>query len=68
MHHRHHKAFHNLILLLAWMYAARGHDRLVQAIIEAAVLSQGLTRAKQKCINHANNKGHSALMLACMHG
>jgi hypothetical protein len=47
---------------------ARGHTRLCQAIIEAAVLSQGLTRAKQRCINHINARGHSALMVACMNG
>jgi hypothetical protein len=41
---------------------------MVQAILEAAVLSQGLTRAKKRCINHSNSKGQSALMLACMSG
>lgn len=48
--------------------AGRGHARMVQAILEAAVISQGLTRAKKRCINHSNSKGQSALMLACIHG
>ncbi|WIA35703.1 hypothetical protein OEZ86_004106 [Tetradesmus obliquus] len=48
--------------------AGRGHYRLVQAIVEAAVIAQGAAKAKQRCINHTNNKGHSALILACMNG
>lgn len=47
---------------------AGGHARLVQAILEAAVLSQGLARAKERCINHTTSKGHSALMVACING
>ncbi|KAF6266367.1 ankyrin repeat-containing domain protein [Scenedesmus sp. NREL 46B-D3] len=48
--------------------AGRGHYRLVQAIVEAAVIAHGPAKAKQRCINHTNHKGHSALILACMHG
>jgi hypothetical protein len=48
--------------------AGRGHYRLVQAIVEAAVIAHGPARAKQRCINHTNHKGHSALTLACMNG
>jgi hypothetical protein len=51
-----------------WFSTGKGHARMVQAILEAAVLSQGLTRAKKRCINHSNSKGQSALMLACISG
>jgi hypothetical protein len=46
----------------------RGHHRLVQLILETAVTHEGPERAKAVCINHANRKGHSALILACMNG
>eukprot|EP00775_Hariotina_reticulata_P007519 gene7519-7730_t len=48
--------------------AGRGHLRLVQAIMEAAVMAVGPSKAKQRCINHTNHKGQSALTLACMNG
>ena len=46
----------------------RGHYRLVQMILEAAVVREGPDRAKQRCINHANKRGQSALILACVNG
>lgn len=49
-------------------FAGRGHYRLVQMILETAVAHDGPERAKVKCINHANKRGQSALMLACMNG
>jgi hypothetical protein len=55
-------------VLLSSCYTGRGHYRLVQAIVEAAVIAHGPARAKQRCINHTNHKGHSALTLACMNG
>jgi hypothetical protein len=48
--------------------AGRGHLRLMQAIMEAAVMAVGPSKAKQRCINHTNHKGQSALTLACMNG
>lgn len=61
-------ALSSCLLLLCLHPSGRGHTRLVQAILEAAVLSQGLVRAKQRCINHTNSRGHSALNVACQHG
>lgn len=49
-------------------HPGRGNHRLVQAILEAAVAAEGPERAKAGCINHTNRLGHSALVLACMHG
>ena len=40
----------------------------MQLLLESAVLSEGPERAKALIINHVNKRGHSALMLACMHG
>ena len=40
----------------------------MQLLLESAVLSEGPERAKALVINHVNKRGHSALMLACMHG
>mmetsp|Transcript_8096 Transcript_8096/g.19916 ORF Transcript_8096/g.19916 Transcript_8096/m.19916 type:complete len:1220 (-) Transcript_8096:755-4414(-) len=48
--------------------AARGHFELVQQLLEAAVISEGPERAKRHCIDHANIKRQTALMVACKHG
>ncbi|GIL80568.1 hypothetical protein Vretimale_16011 [Volvox reticuliferus] len=48
--------------------AARGHFELVQLILETAVMTEGPERAKKICIDHANSKRQTALMVACKHG
>eukprot|EP00198_Chlamydomonas_reinhardtii_P006165 XP_001695501.1 predicted protein [Chlamydomonas reinhardtii] len=48
--------------------AARGHFELVQLILETAVMTEGPERAKRNCIDHANSKRQTALMVACKHG
>ena len=48
--------------------AARGHFELVQLILETAVMTEGPERAKRNCIDHANAKRQTALMVACKHG
>lgn len=48
--------------------AGRGHNRLVQQILETAVMHEGAEKAKHACINHVNKKGQSALMMACING
>ncbi|GLC42508.1 hypothetical protein PLESTB_001105600 [Pleodorina starrii] len=48
--------------------AARGHFELVQLILETAVMTEGPERAKKNCIDHANSKRQTALMVACKHG
>ncbi|PNH07652.1 putative E3 ubiquitin-protein ligase [Tetrabaena socialis] len=47
---------------------ARGHFELVQLILETAVMTEGPERAKKNCIDHANSKRQTALMVACKHG
>lgn len=47
---------------------ARGHFELVQLLLESAVMSEGPERAKRHCIDHANAKRQTALMVACKHG
>lgn len=48
--------------------AARGHYELLQAVLEAAVLVDGIDKAKRLCIDHRNAKKQTALMVACKHG
>ncbi|KAG2500768.1 hypothetical protein HYH03_001530 [Edaphochlamys debaryana] len=48
--------------------AARGHFELVQLVLETAVMTEGPERAKKNCIDHANSKRQTALMVACKHG
>jgi hypothetical protein len=40
----------------------------VQLILEAAVMSSGPEKAKKHCIDHANAKRQTPLMVACKHG
>lgn len=47
---------------------ARGHFELVQMLLEAAVMSEGVERANRHCIDHVNVKRQTALMVACKHG
>lgn len=48
--------------------AARGHSELVQMLVEAAVMCDGVEKAKRNCIDHTNNKRQTALIVACKHG
>ncbi len=50
------------------LHAARGHFELVQLILETAVMTEGPERAKRLCIDHANTKRQTPLMVACKHG
>ncbi|KAI8477260.1 MAG: ankyrin repeat-containing domain protein, partial [Monoraphidium minutum] len=47
--------------------AAAGHHRVVQQLVEAAVMSCGPERVPA-LLNHTNRKGQSPLILACAHG
>ncbi|MEW5305082.1 MAG: hypothetical protein WDW36_007646 [Sanguina aurantia] len=48
--------------------SARGHSELVQMLVEAAVMCDGVEKAKRNCIDHTNNKRQTALIVACKHG
>jgi hypothetical protein len=48
--------------------AGRGHFRLVQQILETAVMLEGPDKAKRLCINACNTRGQTALSMACMNG
>lgn len=48
--------------------AARGHFELVQLVLETAVMTEGPEKAKKHCVDHANSKRQTALMVSCKHG
>lgn len=62
------KAFDKSTVYGVAFFVARGHFELVQLILETAVMTEGPERAKKNCIDHANSKRQTALMVACKHG